>query len=210
MERVMTDTRKELTNRQKEVYDFIIRYIKENGYPPTIREAAENFGIYLKAAHDHVKAIEKKGYIRCQNKSRAIEILDNFMSFKADVVNIPLVGEVAAGLPELATEVNTEDYVPLPVSMVGSDELFALRVKGESMKDAGILPHDIVIVRKQQTALNNDIVVALINDEATVKRFRKEKKKVLLLPENPEFDPIEVNENILILGRVDKVIRNYT
>ncbi len=199
--------RKPLTDRQKEVYDFLITFIREKGYPPTIREVADNFSIYLKGAHDHIKAIEKKGFVRCSSKSRALEIVDDIMDFQANVIHIPLVGEVAAGAPVLAEEM-IEDYVTLPVQMVGGDEMFALRVKGDSMVDAGILPKDIVIVRRQNTAKNGEIIVALLEDEATVKRFFKKARQIILQPENSEYKPIICKE-VMILGKVTMVIRNY-
>ena len=196
---------RELTEKQRQVFEYLERYISEQGYPPTIRELGETFDISSKAASDHLKAIEKKGYIRCgQNRSRAIELLkfsqNGPRSALEGVVSIPLVGQVAAGLPLVAEE-NIEEHLSFPKSMFKGDNLFALRVTGDSMKDAGILDKDIAILQKQSTAKNGDIVVALVEDEATLKYFYKNEKRICLQPANPSYKPIYVR-NTILLGKL--------
>ncbi len=199
--------RKELTKRQQQVLDFITGYIRDAGYPPTVREIAGAFDMSSKGAYDHLKAIEKKGYIRRDPaKPRAIELMDFVPGRTRDpVVEIPVVGKVAAGEPLLATQ-NIERTLSLSSDMVRTEEPFALRIKGDSMIEAGILEGDYVIVKQQQDAEQGDIVVALIGEEATVKRFYKASDHVKLQPENSSMDPIIVKD-VMIMGKVIGLFR---
>lgn len=203
---------KELTEKQISILDYIENYIQVQGYPPTIREIGEQFSITAKGAYDHLKAIEKKGFIKCEkNRSRAIELLrtsrgDTPLNGES-AVNIPLVGRVAAGLPLLADE-NIEEYLAFPRSMVPESGIFALRVVGDSMKDAGILDGDIAIIRKQDIAQNGDIVVALLEDEATLKYFYRDKKKVRLQPANKAYKPI-LTQDVMIIGVMVGMYRQF-
>lgn len=199
--------RKELTKRQQQVLDFIINYLKNTGYPPTVREVGNEFKISSKGAYDHLIAIEKKGYIkRSPTKPRAIEIMD-FVHGRTSgpMVEIPVVGKVAAGEPLLATQ-NIERILSLSVDMIRAEEPFALKIKGDSMIGAGILEGDYVIVKKQPSAEQGDIVVALIGDDATVKRFYKADDHVRLQPENPDMEPIIVKD-VVIIGKVIGLFR---
>ncbi len=199
--------RKDLTNRQRKVLDFITNYLRDTGYPPTIREIAGEFRISSKGAYDHLVAIEKKGYIRRDPaKPRAIELMD-FVPGRAygPVIEIPVVGRVAAGEPLLASQ-NIERTITLSNDLIRTEEPFALRIKGESMMGAGILEGDYVIVKQQQDADQGDIVVALIGDEATVKRFYRAGDHIRLQPENPAMKPIIVKD-VTILGKVVGLFR---
>ncbi len=199
--------RKDLTNRQRKVLDFITNYLRDTGYPPTVREIAGEFKISSKGAYDHLIAIEKKGYIRRNPaKPRAIELMD-FVPGRAygPVVEIPVVGRVAAGEPLLASQ-NIERTITLSNDLIRTEEPFALRIKGESMIGAGILEGDYVIVKQQQDADQGDIVVALIGDEATVKRFYRAGDHIRLQPENPTMKPIIVKD-VTILGKVVGLFR---
>jgi repressor LexA len=204
---------KDLTEKQQIILNYIEDYINRQGYPPTIREIGDQFTITAKGAYDHLKAIEKKGFIKCEkNRSRAIELLKTSTGLQPvttrGIVNVPLVGRVAAGYPLLAEE-NIEEYLAFPSSMVPEkDSVFALRVTGESMKDAGISDGDIAIIRKQEIANNGDIVVALIEDEATLKYFYREKKRVRLQPANKAFKPIIVPE-CTVIGVLTGIYRNF-
>jgi repressor LexA len=198
---------KTLTEKQEMIFHFIQEKIREFGFPPTVREIGERFDITVKGAYDHLKAIEKKGYIRCaQNKSRAIEILvKDEVEIKA--VNIPLLGRIAAGSPILAEE-NIEDYLSFPESAFRSGDFFALRVRGDSMLDEGIHDGDIAIIKKQKTANNGEVVAALIEDEATLKIFKRERGKIKLLPANPAYEPLILND-VDVLGKLAAVFRRY-
>ena len=199
--------RKELTNRQRKVLDFITNYLRDTGYPPTVREIAGEFKISSKGAYDHLVAIEKKGYIRRDPaKPRAIELMD-FVPGRAygPVIEIPVVGRVAAGEPLLASQ-NIERTITLSNDLIRTEEPFALKIKGESMMGAGILEGDYVIVKQQQNADQGDIVVALIGDEATVKRFYRAGDHIRLQPENPTMKPIIVKD-VTILGKVVGLFR---
>lgn len=199
--------RKELTKRQQQVLDFIINYLKKIGYPPTVREVGNEFKISSKGAYDHLIAIEKKGYIRrSPTKPRAIEIMDFVHGrISGPMVEIPVVGKVAAGEPLLATQ-NIERILSLSADMIRAEEPFALKIKGDSMIGAGILEGDYVIVKKQPSAEQGDIVVALIGDDATVKRFYKTDDHVRLQPENPTMEPI-ITKDVVILGKVVGLFR---
>ncbi len=193
---------KEMTRRQQEVLEYIYRYARENGYPPTIRGIGEHFGIRSpNGVADHLKALIRKGEIRVSpNRARAIELL------RRPETGIPLVGRIAAGAPILAAE-NIEDHITIERMFPMDGRCFALRVKGDSMIEDGIHDGDIVVVRPQRSAENGDIVVALLDDEATVKRFYREKRHVRLQPANSAYAPI-VATQVEICGRVIGVIRS--
>jgi len=197
-----------LTNKQNQIYGFIKDIIRDSGFPPTVREIGDRFGITVKGAYDHLKAIEKKGFIRTeQNKSRAIVITGSSDIPPTDAVNIPLVGRIAAGVPILADE-NIEEYLSFPRAFIGSGEYFALKVHGDSMEEGGIFNGDIAVIRKQVTANDGDIVAALLEDEATLKRFKRAEKHILLIPENKKYEPIAAS-NVEILGKLKAVFRLY-
>ncbi len=199
---------KELTKRQKEVLEFIKSYIENHGYPPTIREIGDNFGISVRGSYDHVKALEKKNFIKCNVKrSRAIEILPKALTDSKEVKKIPLLGNVAAGKPLFAEE-NFEGFVELPSNYLGKGRHFALNVKGDSMKDAGIIDGDIAVVSYQNTAENGDIVVAMIDDAVVLKKFYLEKNRVKLKSENPNYLPI-YTQDVRILGKLSCIVRRY-
>lgn len=196
-----------LSSRQKEILDFIMQQLQKKGYPPSVREIAR--AVDLKSpstVHSHLQSLEEKGYIRRDpSKPRAIEIL--FTSGGApvvqkEIVNVPVLGRVTAGEPILAVE-NIEDSFPLPLDYLpqNNEDLFILQVKGNSMINAGILDGDLVIVRKQSIARDGDIVVALLENEATVKRFFIEKDHIRLQPENPDMEPIRARD-VQVLGKV--------
>jgi repressor LexA len=199
---------KQLTTKQERIFDFIKLSIRDSGFPPTVREIGDRFNITVKGAYDHIKAIEKKGYIRTeQNKSRAIVVLKAEDEIPVDAINIPLVGRIAAGSPILAEE-NIDEYLSFPKSMFRSGEYFALNVKGDSMIEGGIHDGDIAIIKKQNTANNGEIVAALLSDEATLKRLKISGSKVQLMPENSAYEPI-VAENVSILGKLIALFRKY-
>jgi repressor LexA len=199
--------------RQRQILDFIRADIHRRGFPPSVREIGEAVGLSSSSTvHSHLAALESKGLIRRDpSKPRALEVLDyrdNERAIDYDSVQaVPLVGQVAAGSPILAAE-NIEATLPLPASFAG-EETFVLRVKGESMIEAGILDGDFVVVRQQSTATNGDIVVAMIDEDATVKRFFREDGRVRLQPENPTMDPIYVDEHVdlAVLGKVVALFR---
>ncbi len=203
------DGGKKLTAKQDNIFNFIKDNIRDTGFPPTVREIGDEFNITVKGAYDHVKAIEKKGFIRTEkNKSRAIIVVDQDDIVKTDAVNIPLLGRIAAGAPIFAEE-NIEEYLSFPRSMFGKGDFFALDVRGDSMIEGGILDGDIAIIRKQETATNGDIVAALVEDEeATLKRFKLTGKNVQLIPENSAYQPI-VTKDVKILGILSGVFRKY-
>jgi len=208
----------DISDKQIKILQFIINCLKSNGYPPTVREIAKAVNLSSSATvYGHLKKLEKFGYIRRNpSKPRAIEILsktNNLVSAakpKKDInsIMVPLVGNVAAGIPILAEE-NIEDYFPLTADFVkGGHQVFLLKVRGDSMINAGIMDRDYIVVRKQETAINGEIVVALIEDEATVKRFFKTSKNIKLIPENDYMEPITVKD-VSIIGKVIGVIRKY-
>lgn len=199
---------KKLTDKQELIFDFIKESSRESGFPPTVREIGEKFGITVKGAYDHMKAIEKKGYIKTeQNKSRAIVIVNNDEIPETDAVNIPLLGRIAAGSPIFASE-NIDEYLSFPKSMFGKGEYFALNVKGDSMIEGGIFDGDIAIIKKQATANNGEIVAALLDDSATLKKFKLAGEKVHLIPENSRYQPI-ITDDVTILGKLSAVFRKY-
>lgn len=197
-----------ISAKQKEILEYIKGEILSKGYPPAVREICEAVDLKsTSSVHSHLETLEKNGYIRRDpTKPRAIEILDDdFNLTRREVVNVPIVGHVAAGEPILATE-NIENYFPIPVEYMPNEETFMLKVKGESMINAGIFNGDNVLVKKQPNAENGDIVVALVDDSATVKTIYKEDGYYRLQPENDTMDPIIVKE-CSILGKVFGVFR---
>jgi repressor LexA len=198
---------KTLTARQQSVLDFIAEYLDEHSYPPTIREIADSFSISVKGAYDHVKALEKKGKLHLgENRSRALEIIREEKATRT-VVEVPLLGVVAAGKPIFAEE-NFSGRVPIPADMVKAAPCFALTVRGDSMKDAGIYHGDIAVIEERQTADNGEIVVAMIDDAVTLKRFFRENNRVKLVAENPAYSPI-YTQDVKIIGRLKGIIRKY-
>jgi repressor LexA len=213
----------ELTSRQREVLNFITTFIKEKGYPPSVREIGGHFHIFPRAAFDHLKALEKKGYLKRQSSmSRGLEILvfhggEPYSSYqragpykegKPLIQEIPILGRVAAGKPTLAVE-HVEGTIPLPTEWVKRREVFLLKVKGDSMSPY-ILPDDYVIVQSQSSAENGDIVVTLMEEEATVKRFFKKGRRIELRPDNERWKTIQIEEGageVQILGKVIGVYR---
>ena len=199
-----------ITRRQSEVLGFIKHYIHANKYPPTIREISVNFDISVKGAYDHVKALEKKGVIHCDtNRSRAIEVLEDRPGYDTseEVSEVPLVGNVAAGAPLLAAE-NFDGTIKVPASYLRNRECFALHVNGDSMDGAGILDGDIAIIAKQPVAENGDIVVAMVDEAVTLKRFYRESNRVQLKAENPAYPPIYTRD-VRILGKLAHIVRSY-
>ncbi|MBC2581374.1 transcriptional repressor LexA [Clostridium sp. DJ247] len=196
-------------NKQLEIFEFIKSQIREKGYPPSVREICA--AVDLKSTstvHGHLERLEKKGLIRRDpTKPRTIEVIEN-SSNKKEIVNIPIVGTVTAGMPILAVE-NIEDVFPIPMDYVKSNnELFMLRVSGESMIDAGILDGDLSIIERTNSAENGEIIVALIENEATLKRFFKEKDHIRLQPENKTMNPIIVPD-CQVIGKLVGIYRQY-
>lgn len=199
-----------ISDKQKEILEYMKHEILNKGYPPTVRDICE--AVHLKSTssvHSHLETLEKNGYIRRDpTKPRAIEIIDdNFNLTRREMVNVPLVGRVAAGEPILATE-NIESYFPVPAEFMPNAETFMLKVKGESMVNVGILDGDQILVERCSSARNGDTVVALVDDSATVKTFYKEADHIRLQPENDTMDPIIV-DNCEILGKVFGVFRFF-
>jgi repressor LexA len=205
----------DLTKRQQEIFDFIRKYSAKYGYPPTVRDIGKAVGLASSSTvHAHLSNLEKIGLLRRDpSKPRAIELLDRAVGSAVESVRgivrqdgLPLVGSVAAGQPILAEE-NIEDYVSVPQIAGGGDGAYLLRVRGDSMTGAGILEGDFVVVRPQDTAQDGDIVVALLGEDATVKRFFRESDHVRLQPENESMDPIRSKE-VKVLGRVVGLLRS--
>lgn len=188
---------------------FIQGFIMEMTYPPTIREIASEFGISVKAAFDHIKALEKKDMIKSgTNKSRSLEIIDTAYSPSVEMIQVPLLGSVAAGIPLLAEE-NLERTMPFAQTVLGNGAFFALHVQGDSMIEAGIHDGDIAIIRQVQDASNGEIVVARIAEEAvTLKRYYREQNRIRLQPENAAYQPI-FTQDMKILGKLHMIVRNY-
>jgi repressor LexA len=199
-----------LTKRQQEIFDFVKRYVGEHGYPPTVRDIGKAIGLTSSSTvHAHLANLEKLGVLkRDPTKPRALEVLVDKARGAVAPGGLPLVGQVAAGSPVLAEE-NIEDYVAVPEIAGGDQGQFVLEVKGDSMINAGILGGDHVVVRKQDTAENGEIVVALVGEEATVKRFFREEHHVRLQPENEALEPILTRE-VRLLGRVVGVCRRVS
>jgi repressor LexA len=211
----------DLTKRQQEIFDFIKRYSAKQGYPPTVRDIGKAVGLASSSTvHAHLANLEKLGLLRRDpSKPRAIELLDRVQKDVGSAVQdavetvkvmmrpgLPLVGQVAAGQPILAEE-NIEDYIQVPTAAGGDTGEYVLRVRGESMIDAGILEGDFVVVRPQDTADDGEIIVALVGEEATVKRFFRESDHVRLQPENATMEPIR-SKDVRVLGRVVGLFRN--
>ena len=199
-----------ISPKQKEILEYIKSQILERGFPPAVRDICE--AVHLKSTssvHSHLETLEKNGYIRRDpTKPRAIEILDDSFNFmRREMVNVPIIGRVAAGEPILA-EQNIENYVPIPMEYMPNSQTFILKVKGESMINAGILDGDFVLVEQRATARNGEMVVALIEDGATVKTFYKEDGYIRLQPENDTMDPIIVTD-LQILGKVIGIFRFF-
>ena len=199
-----------ISDKQREILEYIKEEILNRGYPPAVREICE--AVHLKSTssvHAHLESLEKNGYIRRDpTKPRTIEIVDdNFNLTRREVVNVPIIGNVAAGQPLLAVE-NIDNYFPIPAEFMPNQETFMLKVKGESMINAGIFSGDTILVRKQNTAKNGDMVVALVDDSATVKTFYKEDGHIRLQPENDDMAPIIVPD-CSILGVVFGVFRFF-
>ncbi len=199
-----------ITPKQQEILDFLKKEILMKGYPPAVREICE--AVHLKSTssvHSHLETLEKNGYIRRDpTKPRAIEIMDdgfNYLRTETEITSIPVIGTVAAGQPLLAVE-NITDYFPFPANLLPNEETFILKVKGESMINMGIYDGDYLIVEKTNIANNGDVVVALVDDSATVKRFYAEDGHFRLQPENDFMDPIIV-DSVEILGKAIRLIR---
>jgi repressor LexA len=201
---------KDLTDRQREVLAYITRYIAGHKFPPTVREVADHFAISVKGAYDHIKAIEKKGHIRLDiNKSRTIEVVreEGAEGEEAATRSVPILGTVAAGKPIFAEE-NFEGEIAIPAQMLKRGNYFALRVRGDSMRDAGILSGDYAIIQERETAENGEIVVAMVDEAVTLKRFFKERNRVKLQAENPAYPPLFTTD-VRVLGKLAGIIRNY-
>ena len=201
---------KGITERQKEVLTFISDFQEENGYPPTVREISEHFKISLRAVQDHIIALQKKGYLsQCQKRSRSIRVLDETVKEpKLFVGKVPLLGTVAAGKPLLCEE-NLDGYVNLTEPFVRPGKsYFALRVRGASMINAGILEGDLAVVEQSSMAADGQIVVAVIDDAITLKRYYKESDRIRLQPENPAFSPIYAKD-VRVVGILSNIVRTY-
>ncbi|NLK42883.1 MAG: transcriptional repressor LexA [Tissierellia bacterium] len=200
----------DLNQKQIEILLYIKSEVQRQGYPPSVRDICRSLNLKsTSTVHSHLKKLEAKGYIRRDaTKPRAIEILDrddDFLLAPKKTVDVPILGRVTAGAPILAIE-NIEDTYPIPVELVKDDDVFILKIQGESMIDAGILDGDLVLVKEQKTANNGEIIVALIDEEATVKRFYKEKDRIRLQPENQYMEPIYTSD-VTILGKVIGLFR---
>ncbi|MHB1000538.1 MAG: transcriptional repressor LexA [Armatimonadota bacterium] len=203
---------KNITGRQRSVLEFIAKYTGLHGYSPAIRDIGEAMEIKsLRGVTAHLDALENKGYIHRENKSRSIQILkmpdqEGANSF----TDLPVLGTIAAGLPLLAVE-NIEGYVPVPSAMLGTNtNAYLLRVRGDSMIGAHILPDDTVLIRPQQTAENGDLVAALLDEEATIKRLHIDENEIILMPANDHYNPIKlIGTDIKIIGKVIGLLRSY-
>jgi repressor LexA len=204
----------DITDRQRQILDLIMETVERRGYPPSVREIGEAIGLSSPSTvHSHLSALVEGGYLRRDPaKPRAIEVVDTGESAtdlrRAPVRDVPLVGRIAAGSPILAEE-DIEEIFPLPTELVGNDPVFMLRVHGDSMIGAGIFDGDLVVVRRQPEAHNGELVAALIDgEEATVKRFRRETDRVLLISENPAYEPIVLTGGVEVIGKVVAVMRS--
>jgi repressor LexA len=201
----------DISDRQRQILDLIHETVQRRGYPPSVREIGEAVGLSSPSTvHSHLSALVEGGYLRRDaTKPRAIEVIDSGGGElrRAPVRDVPLVGRIAAGSPILAEE-DIEEIFPLPTELVGNDPVIMLRVQGDSMINAGIFDGDLVVVRRQPEARNGELVAALINgEEATVKRFRREGDRVLLIAENPAYEPIALTGGVEIVGKVVAVLR---
>ena len=202
---------KQITDRQKEVFSFIENFTKANDYPPTVREISEHFGISLRAVQDHISALQKKGFISTEQKrSRSIRILEDKKQSisKIFVDKVPLLGTVAAGRPLLCEE-NLDGYVNLTEPFIRPGKTyFALRVRGSSMINAGILEGDLAVIEQASSAVDGQIVVAVLDDAITLKRLYKESSRIRLQPENPDFQAIYC-QDVRIVGILSSIVRTY-
>lgn len=198
---------KNLTERQRIILDYLEKYMQEKHYAPTIREVADNFRMSIKGAYDHLKALEKKAFLRLgENRSRSIELLGKSFDH-SPMTELPLLGSVAAGKPIFAEE-NFESTVYVPSTMISKGRCFALKVRGDSMINAGILNDDVAVIEQRSVAENGDIVVAMIEDSVTLKRFFREKGRIKLAAENPDYAPI-FTQDVRVLGKLRGIIRRY-
>jgi len=200
----------DISERQREILDLILETVRRRGYPPSVREIGEAVGLSSPSTvHSHLSALVEAGLLRRDpSKPRAIEVIEEEPDLRrAPVRDVPLVGRIAAGTPILAEE-DIEEIFPLPTEIVGNDPVFMVRVQGDSMILAGIFDRDLVVIRRQPDARDGELVAALIDgEEATVKRLRREAGRVVLLPENPDYEPIVLTGGVEILGKVVAVIR---
>ena len=204
---------KGLTTRQQEILDFIVVYIEREGYPPSIREIGLKFDIgSLRGVTVHLDALEKKSYISRSNTPRSIKVVHPSYQPNDSVAMVPLIGSIAAGVPIMADE-QVEDHLPVPRALLrGSNDAFLLRVRGDSMIGDGILPRDLVIIRPQKTASQNELIAFMVDGEATVKRFHRDSGgRVMLVASNPAYDPIEVRPEMPseVIGKVIGLLRDY-
>lgn len=197
-----------LSVMQQKILDFVTLQVNSKGYPPSVREICKAVGLKsTSSVHAHLKTLEKKGYItKDPTIPRSLRVVEEDNVSSVEYVNVPVIGKITAGEPILAVE-NIETTFPIPIDYINNSTVFMLKVSGESMIDAGILNNDFVLVKQQNTANNGDIVVALIEDEATIKTFYKEKDYVRLQPENSSMKPIIVKDNLTILGKLAGVFR---
>ena len=200
---------KGITDRQKEVLTYISSYTEESGYPPTVREISEHFGISIRAVQDHILALQKKGFLsQAQKRARSIKVLSDSDTSAPFVGRVPLLGTVAAGKPLLCEE-NLDGYLNLTEPFVRPGKsYFALRVRGQSMINAGILEGDLAVIEQASTAVDGQIIVAVIDDAITLKRYYKEAGRVRLQPENPSFQPIYCDD-LRIVGILSNIVRTY-
>ncbi|MCX7786697.1 MAG: transcriptional repressor LexA [Spirochaetes bacterium] len=199
---------KTLTVRQKQILEFLKSYIEQHHYPPSMREISERFSISVRGAYDHIKALERKKYVKIDSNHYRSLVLVNQEPYRTEqIVRVPLLGSVAAGKP-LFSEENWERYIAVPAELIGKGNHFALRVQGDSMIGAGIFNGDLAIVRQQSDAENGEIVVAMVEDAVTLKRLYKEKNRIKLQSENPTYPPI-YTQSLRILGRLVHLIRSY-
>ena len=199
-----------LTKRQTAIYEFLKSRIKEDGYPPSVREICAGVGLSsTSSVHSHLATLEKKGFIRhSKSKNRSIEILEKDFYYSGDdYQTVPIIGKVTAGQPILAFE-DIQGFFPIPIEYIGNHEVFMLKVSGDSMTERGVMDKDMVLVKKQPTAMNGEMVVALIDDSATVKTFYKERSRIRLQPENSAYEPIYADD-VTILGVVIGLYRRY-
>jgi repressor LexA len=199
---------KTLTVRQRQILEFLKSYIQQHQYPPSMREISKQFSISVRGAYDHIKALERKKYVKIDsNHYRSLVLIQQEPPRTEQIVRIPLLGSVAAGKP-LFSEENWERYIAVPAELIGRGNHFALRVQGDSMIGAGIFNGDLAIVRQQPDAENGQIIVAMVEDAVTLKRLFKEKNRIKLQSENPSYPPI-YTQNLRILGRLVHLIRSY-
>jgi repressor LexA len=199
---------KGLTAKQREVLKFVKDFITTHKYPPTFRDVADKFKITVKGGYDHIKALEKKKCLKCHdNRSRAIELVPDEDGEDDKITKLPVLGTVAAGKPLFASE-NFDGTVRVPAQFLGKGRYFVLNVKGDSMQDAGILDGDIAVINHRNHAENGDIVVAVIDEAVTLKRFFRQKNRIMLKAENASFAPI-FSQDVRILGRLVCIIRRY-